>query len=103
MVSELGRSAPKGGADLSEGTVFLVGGYGILCWPVRYWSALGAKPFLSEGTVFLGDIRLTQKAQYLWNHSISAAVSGTRIGHSIRPMVDGRLAGGYGIYQMALF
>jgi len=87
---------------LSHGTVFLVGGYGILCWPVRYWSALGVEPFLSVGTVFLGDIRLTRKAQYLWNHSISAVVSGTRIGHSIRPMVDVRLAGGYGIYQMAL-
>jgi hypothetical protein len=44
LLSEPGRSAPRGGANLSESTVFFVGEYGIFCRRVRY--------FLSESTVF---------------------------------------------------
>jgi hypothetical protein len=82
LLSEPGRSAPRGGANLSESTVFFVGEYGIPCRRVRYRFAgrygirghRAGKPFWSEGTVFFGDARLPPKAISLGKPSISTAV-----------------------------
>ena len=101
VVSEPGRSAQRGGANLSAGTVFFVWKYGIDLLAGTVLGGTGRGSRSCRRVRYSSEALACLSKRYLWENPRSLRRSQAQeLITLIRVMMDGRLAGEYAIFDV---